>query len=157
MLGRPATCRSDRFGERGAAAIEFALTAVIFLTLIFGIIQYSMYFWSTQSAASAAREAARRGAVGETCAALQARTNASVKLAQGLTTVTRDYYSALDTEFATAVPAATGRNVRVSIVYNSVDFQFPWVPFVGGGAVTEVAVARVENYNALVPTSWAAC
>jgi hypothetical protein len=88
---------------------------------------------------------------------LQARTTSSVKLAQGAPTVSRDYYGALDTDFATAVPAATGRNVRVSIVYNSVDFQFPFVPFIGGGAVTEVAVARVENYNALVPTSWTAC
>ncbi len=152
-------CRSNRLDERGAAAIEFALTAVLFITLVFGIIQYSLYFWSTQSAANAAREAARRGAVGETCAALQARTDTSVKLAHSAITVSRRYYDAAVTNFetATAGTAATGKNVRVSVVYNSVDLNFPFVPFIGGGAVTEVAVARVENYNALVPTSWAAC
>lgn len=50
--------------ERGASAVEFAILSVVFLTLVFGMIQYSLYFWSTQSAANAARDAARRGAVG---------------------------------------------------------------------------------------------
>lgn len=57
---------------------------------------------------------------------------------------------------ASAAPA-TGVNVRVTITYNSIDLHFPFVPFINNGAVSETAVARVENYSTLVPGKWTAC
>lgn len=141
--------------------MEFALTVVLFLTLVFGMIQYAMYFWSTQSAANSAREGARRASVGETCATLLARTQSSVKLRQTspALTVTRKYYDPTVTDFTSATPvtAATGKTVVITVTYKTTDLKFPFIPLVNGGTVKETAIARVENYSTLVPTNWAAC
>lgn len=130
---------------------------VVFLTLVFGMVQYSMFFWSTQSAANAAREGARRGALGQTCADLATAATNSIKLASSTPVVARTYYAPTDTTFSTPVPAATGNNVRVVVTYNSVDLHFPFVPFFRDGAVRETAVTRVENYTTTAPTNWSAC
>jgi Flp pilus assembly protein TadG len=137
-------------GERsrtdyGAAAVEFALVCIIFLTLVFGIIQYSMYFWSTQSGSAAAREAARRAAVGDqSCAALNTAAQSNVQLEAGTVTATRQYYAVGDDSFSAAIAPTVGSNVRVTISYDVIDFGFPFIPF-ASGAVSTDAVARVEN------------
>jgi Flp pilus assembly protein TadG len=146
--------RKPRHEERGAAAVEFAIISIVFLTLIFAMIQYSLYFWSTQSSANAAREGARRGAVGETCAILKSRTADSVKLEQGTITVKRTYEN--PTTGASA-PPSTGANVRITITYNSLDLGFPFVPFLNNGAVKETAIARVENYTVAATGNWSTC
>lgn len=137
--------------------MEFALVLPIFCLLLFGMIQYAMYFWSTQSGANAAREGARRGAVGQTCAQLTATTTSLVKLRESspAMTVTRNYYAATDTNFTTPVTPANGTNVRVHIHYTSTDLNFPLVPI--DTVVDEYAVARVENYNASNASNWAVC
>ena len=56
---------SKRRREDGAAAVEFALVLPIFIFLMFGIIQFGFYFWTAETANSAAREAARRVVVGD--------------------------------------------------------------------------------------------
>ena len=56
---------SKRKREDGAAAVEFALVVPIFVAIVFGIIQYGFYFWTAETANSAAREAARRVVVGD--------------------------------------------------------------------------------------------
>ncbi len=137
--------------------MEFALLVVVFLTLLFGMIQYSLYFWSTQSAANAARDAARRGAVGQTCSELASQSSSNTKLVDSAWSITRRYYAPSDTTYATPVAAATGNNVRIVITYRSVDLNFPFVPFINGGQVRETAVARVENFNTLEPTKWSSC
>lgn len=51
--------------ERGAAAVEFGLVALLLFTLLFGIIQFGFWFWAWQAAGHAAREAAREAAVNQ--------------------------------------------------------------------------------------------
>src|SRR5262245_25840238 len=147
--------------DTGASAVEFSLIAIVFFTLVVGMIQYSMYFWSTQSAANAARDAARRGAVGQTCADLNSQVASNTKLVQnGSMVVTRKYYAATTTsnyDTASTVTPATGTNVRVKITYNSYDLNFPFLPFLNNGQVTESAVARVENYTSTVPATFGPC
>jgi Flp pilus assembly protein TadG len=141
--------------------VEFALILPILSLLLFGTIQYSMYFWSSQSAANAAREAARRGAVGQSCADLTALTGGLVKLNQATPTVTRRYYAASDTTFSTPITlTATNANnatVRITISYDSASLNLPLVPFPDNGAVSESTVARVESFSSASPAKWVAC
>ena len=55
--------RRHRRSEQGAAAVEFGLIALILFTLLFGIIQFGLWFWAWQAGGHAAREAARVAAV----------------------------------------------------------------------------------------------
>ena len=57
------TVQRRRGDERGAAAVEFALVGVLLFTLLFGILQFGMWFWAWQAGGHAAREAARVAAV----------------------------------------------------------------------------------------------
>ena len=53
-------CREDR----GAAAVEFALVAVFLIPLIFGILDYGLWFADSLATRDGARGAARSGALG---------------------------------------------------------------------------------------------
>lgn len=55
--------RSDRRGESGAAAVEFALVSSMLFTVMFGIIQYGLYFNDALSTRQGVREGARMGVV----------------------------------------------------------------------------------------------
>jgi Flp pilus assembly protein TadG len=50
----------NRFNDnqRGAALFEFAIVATVFLTMIFGVIEFGRFFWTH----NALRDAARKGA-----------------------------------------------------------------------------------------------
>lgn len=50
-------------GDRGAAAVEFALVVPILLLLVFGIIDYGAVYADSISARNGVREAARQGVV----------------------------------------------------------------------------------------------
>jgi Flp pilus assembly protein TadG len=43
--------------ERGASLVEFAIVATVFLTLLFGVVEFGRFFWTH----NALRDAARRG------------------------------------------------------------------------------------------------
>jgi hypothetical protein len=47
----------------GAAAVEFALVSLIFFLILFGIIQYGLFFNDSLNTRQGVREAARRGVV----------------------------------------------------------------------------------------------
>lgn len=70
--------RSLRRDERGVEVIEFAIVLPILAMLIFGIVQFGLYFWERQTLVAAAREGARVAAVGGTTAQIgSAVTNAA--------------------------------------------------------------------------------
>jgi Flp pilus assembly protein TadG len=48
----------SRNNQRGAALFEFAIVATVFLTMIFGVIEFGRFFWTH----NALRDAARKGA-----------------------------------------------------------------------------------------------
>jgi Flp pilus assembly protein TadG len=128
---------------RGAAAVEFALLLPILLLLVFGTIQYGMYFWAMQGGSDVARSAARRAAVGDpaTCADFRATVLSDI---DGLTgsgataTVTRTYQ--------TAIPSTVqvGDVVTVHVEFSSFDLQVPFLPFVNNGEVTATVKSRVD-------------
>jgi Flp pilus assembly pilin Flp len=57
--GRRVSRRGARRGDRGAAAVEFALLAVPLLTVLFGAISYGLYFADVQAIGRATSDAAR--------------------------------------------------------------------------------------------------
>jgi hypothetical protein len=144
-----ALMRPARRDERGAAAVEFALILIPMLTLIMGLIQFSMYFYAGQSGAAAAHDGARRAAVGdETCAQLTtAARNKSGFVDSGFN-VTRTYFVPGTTTQRAASAIAVGDDVRVIVQYNTVDFDFPFIPLPNGGVIREEAYSRLENKTA---------
>ncbi len=63
---RLAHARSRRgriHGERGAAAVEFAIVASVLVMLIFGVLEFGIDFWQVQNLRAATREGARAAAV----------------------------------------------------------------------------------------------
>jgi Flp pilus assembly protein TadG len=59
----PRSTRGNRRNE-GAAAVEFTLVALILFALLFGIIAFGIALFNQQGAVQAAREAARKAAIG---------------------------------------------------------------------------------------------
>lgn len=63
--------------ESGAAAVEFALVAVVLFTLLFGMIQFGYTFWEYIQVAHAAREGVRWAALGADEATVDSRAQAA--------------------------------------------------------------------------------
>lgn len=125
-------------------AVEFALVFPMVFAVMFGIIQYGVYFWGRSTAAASARESARQLAVGTdwTCSHDQAVGKASD--AGRNVVVTRAY---LNADNAPKI----GDLVQVTVTANTLAPTL--LPLPDSGAITEVATARVEN----IPTTPVAC
>lgn len=133
-----------RRGERGASAVEFALVMPILLVLVFGLIQYGLYFWAVQGGADAARHGARISAVGDPadCADFQTEVADQVtSFSDGSPTITRTYVKA---EGNAAADVEIGDRVEITVTFNSIDLNFPFVPFIDDGKVSETVEARVD-------------
>ena len=130
-------------GERGAAAVEFALVVPLLLMLVFGIIQYGYILSFRQALSQGAAEGARAAAVAPsslTTAQKQAAATNAVQQALGGYGVT----------CGTALipcPQATGKTcAQVALTY---DYDarplMPKVPLVPvPGSLTYTAVAEVS-------------
>jgi hypothetical protein len=60
---RPPRARPRRRHDGGAAAVEFALVSSIFFVMLFGILQYGLYFNDALNTRQGVREGARRAVV----------------------------------------------------------------------------------------------
>jgi Flp pilus assembly protein TadG len=135
-----------RRSERGTAAVEFALVMMPLVVLLFGAIQYGLYFWAMQGGSDIARSAARLSSVDDnatrTCVGFGDGIRSQI---DGLTgdpataTITRTY-----TDTSSPAGIAEGDTVKVSVRFKSVDLHFPFVPFVHDGLVTASATSRVD-------------
>jgi len=77
MLKKEQERRTSR--ERGAAAVEFAIIAVVLFMVLFGIFEYGRIFSQLEVFNSAAREGARVAAVRGTVADIQAAVDAAAE------------------------------------------------------------------------------
>lgn len=91
--------------DSGAAAVEFALVAVILFTLLFGTIQFGYNFWEYIQVAHAAREGVRWAALGADEATVDARAQAA---APGLS---------LPESAITVTPIPATYSVQVSVTH----------------------------------------
>jgi hypothetical protein len=111
--------------------------------IIFGLIQYGLYFWAYQGGSDVARGAARLSAVGKPadCASFVDEIEkqvGSLAASAGSTTVTRSY------DMSASPNVQVGDTVTVTVKFKSVDLNFPFVPFIDDGLVTAKALARVD-------------
>lgn len=139
-MSRHPALRASR-SETGAAAVEFGLVAIALLTLLTGIIQTSIYFWSFQVGAHAAREGARRYAVAPCSASVNDAlvTSRVGSAAAGSVGITTSFGKGPGN---TAAGKETGDEVEVTVNYSA--------PSIGGlvpafPAITKKATARVED------------
>jgi len=137
----------SRRSEDGVVAVEFALVMLPLVVLVFGAIQYGLYFWAMQGGSDIARSAARDSAVGDvttvTCADFRAgiRDQINHLASDGTTaTITRTFVDAQ----TPANGLDPGDKVQISISFKSTDLHFPFVPFIHDGRVTSTATARVD-------------
>jgi Flp pilus assembly protein TadG len=136
--------RSSTRSERGAVAVEFALVFPLVFAAMFGIIQYGIYFWGRSTAAASARESARELAVGTDWTCSQAAALDKANHAGSNVVVSRRYINATNTP-------VVGDLVEVTVTAKSLAPTL--LPTPDGGAITEVATARVEN----IPSSPLGC
>jgi Flp pilus assembly protein TadG len=125
-----------RRDDRGAAAVEFGLVAILFFTLVFGIIQFGFWLWAWEQSAHAAREAARYAAVYPTCPG----------------TIETKGEEALDGAPVTAsnvdvgvAPANVGDPITVTVTADVIDIGF--LPSLTP-TINKQATSRVENIPA---------
>ena len=146
-----------RFGrdDRGAAAVEFALIMLPLLYLIFGIVQYGMYFYATQTGTSAVGEAARRLTVGNCQDSTQLKEFLASRLGAASTDSATDLSTSVTYMDESAPPAATpapgvvGGSVTLTLTFDAVNMHFPLIPLPNGGTVTRSEFARVEDTTSL--------
>lgn len=139
------TCPSGRRGQRGATALEFGLVAPVVFLLLFGIVQYGYWFWSAETAAATAREAARRLAVGTDWSCTRDEIVAAVRIP-----AIGDSVSVPLPEYAddSGVPVSprVGSLVTVSVAFDTLDLHLPLLPV--PSQVVGHGTARVENLPA---------
>lgn len=127
-----------RRSEQGAAAVEFGLIAILLFTLLFGIIQFSLWFWAWQAGGHAAREAARVAAV-TPCDTAKIQTAGQGPLGGAPVT------SAATVSVSKTSPVKVGDSITVRVQFGTLNLGF----FPGfTGNIDKSATSRVENVPA---------
>ena len=150
MLATGNTGRARRRGrtrhQRGAAAVEFALVMLPLIALLLGTLQFGFYFFTTQSASSAARETARRLVVGDCRGSGEAQSYAASQANVLNLTLTYGTPGAGQYDVTTGSVPDVGQTLRVKVQADGDIVHF--IPLPGGGQVTRVVNARVEDDTA---------
>lgn len=134
-------------GERGAAAVEFALVSLILFTLVGVIFQFAIYLWAFQAASNGAREGARAWAVnpcgtGQLAKVVTAVSPAARPGSVGATRVFRDEVSGA--VISTGIKPGTQVTATVTMKPRLLGFNL--VPGLNyDGNITKTATARVEG------------
>jgi hypothetical protein len=106
--------------------------------------QYGLYFWADQGGSDAGRDAARLSAVGKPtdCPTFEANVTAPIDSMGNNFDITRTY-----TDSDGDGQIEVGDNVTVTVTFDSIDLQIPFLPFIDHGQVSSTAKARVEYVN----------
>lgn len=140
-----------RHAPVGAAAVEFALVSGVFFLLLFGIIQYGLFFNDSLNTRQGVREAARQGVV-RNFAACGSATNDLDKLRCN----TKKEIGALTgpTYVKVVTPAggwAKGKPLTICAMVES-DGGLGLLPMPGGGWITSKTQMSIEQATAPLPT-----
>jgi len=118
--------------EKGAALIEYAMIAPLLFLLLIGIIEFSILIFSYNTIANAAREGARYGIVYPGDAA-------------GIESAARGLTTGLDQAALQVTSTASGKSIRVEIVYPVDLITGLIVEAVGGDPIVELHAAATMH------------
>ncbi|HSV41362.1 MAG TPA: TadE/TadG family type IV pilus assembly protein [Nocardioidaceae bacterium] len=143
----------SRKDESGAAAVEFALVLVPFLILVFGLIQYGIYFFGVQAGSHAANSAVRQLSVGncQASGALQTYLNNQLNDGNGDAQLSPSplgvtYRTPSNVTVSAPVPAtAVGGTVTLRFKFSTPNLKFPLLPYLSDSSVTREVEARIED------------
>ena len=146
-----ATLRCGRFNlhkvcgsfrkQRGAAAVEFAVVAPIFVLLLFGMIEYGRMVMVQQMLTNATREGARRAVLDGTTMA-DVKTTVNDYLTSGSITVNDDEIT------VTPDPSAASFGDPVTVSLTIPFTRVSWLPspmFLGSANMSATSVMRRES------------
>lgn len=141
--------RTRRTAE-GAAAVEFALVSVVFFLILFGIIQYGLYFNDALNTRQGVREAARQGVVRNFSGGSGADDMAKLRdlTAKQIGAITGETYVKVLTPsggWAKAKPLTICAMVRS-------DGAIGLLPMPGGGWIQSRTQMSIEQATAPLPT-----
>jgi Flp pilus assembly protein TadG len=158
----PRKMRGSRRDDDGAAAVEFALVSILLFLLLFGIIEFGIGFFTQQGAAAAAREAARRAAVGKvTTCNVGSGTNDLLRIVRDSGGGASTFFdtptlSTVDNNGAGGLPNGVvgdvGDDVKVTVKYHiGLPFISAFVPGVPStlANLTQTGTARIENQGSV--------
>ena len=133
--------------ERGAAAVEFALVMPILFLLVFGIIQYGLFFYSMQSGTSAVGEAVRRVSVGDCTNAAELKTFLKNRLGAATTAAESSLAPVVTYIKADGITTGyeVGGKVSIELTYPALNMGLPFIPLPDSGNVSRTYTARVED------------
>lgn len=128
-------------GELGAAAVEFGLIAILLFTLLFGIIQFSFWFWAWQAGGHAAREAAR-------VAAVTPCDTGAISTAGTAPLTNTPIDGAANAQRLPLTSPKVGDPVTVEVTFKALNLHFfPWFDD-ATATITKDATSRIENLPA---------
>ena len=139
--------------DHGAAAVEFGLVLVPLLVIVFGIIQYGLYFWAMQAGTNATGEAVRRLSVGDCQSSTELKNLLKDRLGlatgnpSGVTAVVV-YKKGDAAHTVTTAPGELGGNVDLTVTFSALNMHLPFIPVPDNGTVTRHIYARVEDTSA---------
>ncbi|HEX2894819.1 MAG TPA: TadE/TadG family type IV pilus assembly protein [Marmoricola sp.] len=133
-------------GDSGATAVEFALVMVPLVALLFGIIQYGLYFWAFQGGNDIARSAARLAAVGDPADCAQFKSDVKSQISGLIGDPSTASITRTLEDSDGVAGRTTGDNWKVTVEFHSIDLHFPFVPFINGGVVSATGYARADYF-----------
>jgi len=129
--------------ERGAAAVEFALVVGLLLTIVFGIVEFGVYYSDRMVVDNAAREGVRAASLNQTQSTVVAATQNALSALPGYSAagITVTCVSSSGGSCSLATTGASGGQATVSVRYTH-----SWLTplFTGSTVITVSSQMRIE-------------
>lgn len=138
--------QNQHIGQKGAAAMEFAIVLPLLVTLVFGIIEFSILFYNKAMLTNASREGARAGIV----YAFPNRIS-DTAITSVVTTYCGNYLITFGANNPPAISVSRSGNGAGDTLMVTVDYHYDFLvlpnfiaSLVGGTDLSAVTVMRME-------------